>query len=105
MAQSQQACNTHSRKRRVSYGTPIWVKPKSEVSSSFTLMFLTTVLEKAIKDKFSYDDKCVWCKAKLLSVTLPCTCEGEPDWDYMESYMSQVMQDADAALDNLVSAN
>lgn len=81
------------------------VKPKSEIDSSFTLMFLATVLEKAIKDKFSYDDKCVWCKAKLLSVTLPCTCEGEPDWDYMESYMSQVMQDADAALDNLASAN
>lgn len=68
------------------------VKPKVEIDSAFTLMFLATVLEKAIKDKFSYDDKCVWDKAKLLSVTLPCTREGEPDWAYMDKYMRTVVE-------------
>lgn len=68
------------------------VKPKSEIDSSFTLMFLATVLEKAIKDKFSYDDKCVWDKAKLLTVTLPCTSDDEPDWAYMDEYMRTVME-------------
>lgn len=68
------------------------VKPKAEIDSAFTLMFLATVLEKAIKDKFSYDDKCVWDKAKLLTVTLPCTREGEPDWAYMDEYMQTVME-------------
>lgn len=68
------------------------VKPKAEIDSAFTLMFLATVLEKAIKDKFSYDDKCVWDKAKLLTVTLPCTREGEPDWAYMDEYMRTVME-------------
>lgn len=68
------------------------VKPKVEIDSAFTLMFLATVLEKAIKDKFSYDDKCVWDKAKLLSVTLPCTCDGEPDWAYMDEYMRAVTE-------------
>lgn len=58
----------------------------------FTLMFLATVLEKAIKDKFSYDDKCVWDKAKLLTVTLPCTSDDEPDWAYMDEYMRTVME-------------
>ena len=81
------------------------VKPKSEIDSSFTLMFLATVLEKAIKDKFSYDDKCVWDKAKLLSVTLPCTCEGEPDWAYMDEYMSAVLSKAEESLMHLRQAD
>lgn len=68
------------------------VKPKAKIDSAFTLMFLATVLEKAIKDKFSYDDKCVWDKAKLLTVTLPCTREGEPDWAYMDEYMRTVIE-------------
>ena len=68
------------------------VKPKAEIDSAFTLMFLATVLEKAIKDKFSYDDKCVWDKAKLLTVTLPCTSDDEPDWAYMDEYMRTVME-------------
>ena len=68
------------------------VKPKAEIDSAFTLMFLATVLEKAIKDKFSYDDKCVWDKAKLLTVTLPCTSDNEPDLAYMDEYMRTVME-------------
>lgn len=68
------------------------VKPKAEIDSAFTLMFLATVLEKAIKDKFSYDDKCVWDKVKLLTVSLPCTSDNESDWAYMDEYMRTVME-------------
>lgn len=42
------------------------VKPKAKIDSAFTLMFLATVLEKAIKDKFSYDDKCVWGQSEAV---------------------------------------
>ena len=77
------------------------VKPKAEIDSAFTLMFLATVLENAIKDKFSYDDKCVWDEAKLLSVRLPCTGDGEPDWAYMDAYMSEVMRDCEMNLAEL----
>ena len=80
------------------------VKPKAEVDSAFMLMFLATVLEKAIKDKFSYDDKCVWDKAKLLTVTLPCTSDDEPDWAYMDEYMSAVMRESEASLESLRQA-
>lgn len=79
------------------------VKPKAKIDSAFTLMFLATVLEKAIKDKFSYDDKCVWDKAKLLTVTLPCTREGEPDWVYMDEYMRTVMEGAASDLSAMQS--
>ncbi len=74
------------------------IKPKSDIDSVFTLMFLATVLEKAIKDKFSYDDKCVWDRVKMLPVKLPCTCEGIPDWAYMDEYMRTVMKSAQSNL-------
>ncbi len=77
------------------------VKPKAEVDSAATLLFLAAVLEKAIKDKFSYDNKCVWDKAKLLSVTLPCTDKGEPDWAYMDAYMSGMMRECERNLAKL----
>lgn len=79
------------------------VKPKAKIDSAFTLMFLATVLEKAIKDKFSYDDKCVWDKAKLLTVTLPCTSDNEPDWAYMDEYMRTIMKSAASDLSAIQS--
>ena len=77
------------------------VKPKMSIESAFTLMFLSTVIEKSIKDKFSYDDKCVWDKAKLLSVSLPVTQDGNPDWVYMDEYMLQMMQVSGSTLSGL----
>ena len=79
------------------------VKPKAKIDSAFTLMFLATVLEKAIKDKFSYDDKCVWDKAKLLTVTLPCTSDNEPDWAYMDEHMRTIMESAASDLSAMQS--
>lgn len=70
------------------------IKPKANIDSALTLMFLATVIEKSIKDKFSYDDKCVWDKAKLLPVSLPVDIDGAPDWAYMEEYMGSMMENA-----------
>lgn len=81
------------------------VKPKADITSPLVLLFLATVLEKAIKDKFSYDDKCIWDKAKLLPVMLPCTVNGEPDWAYMDSYMSEVMRGTESDLEALQQAD
>lgn len=74
------------------------VKPKENIESAFTLMFLSTVIEKSIKDKFSYDDKCVWDKAKTLPVFLPATQDGNPDWAYMDEYMRSVMENTETDL-------
>ena len=79
------------------------IKPKVDITSPMTLHFLATVIEKAIKDKFSYDDKCVWDKAKLLNVKLPVDTSGEPDWAYMDAYMSHVMDSADRVFSELCS--
>lgn len=81
------------------------VKPKVHIDSPYTLIFLATILQKAIKDKFSYDDKCVWDKAKALSVSLPVDASGKPDWAYMDAYMTEAMQKAEETLDALTRAD
>ncbi len=77
------------------------VKPKENIQSGLTLMFLATVMEKSIKDKFSYDNKCVWDKAKQLTISLPTDASGAPDWAYMERYMTAMLQESESRLTNL----
>ena len=79
------------------------IKPKGEIKSELVLFFLATALEKAIKDKFSYDDKCIWQKVKKLSIPLPITCHNLPDYVYMEKYMTYVLSNAENLLSNLTA--
>ncbi|MGE9874752.1 helix-turn-helix domain-containing protein [Hornefia butyriciproducens] len=65
------------------------IKLKHEIKSEYTLMFLAVVIERAIKERFSYDDKCVWDKASLLKVKLPVDSHGCPDWAYMQGIMQK----------------
>ena len=68
-------------------------------------MFLATVMEKSIKDKFSYDNKCVWDKARLLPISLPVDVTGEPDWAYMHEYMSEIVKESEVNLASLLKAD
>ena len=77
------------------------IKPKDPVTSKYALLFMATVIERAIKHKFSYDDKCVWDKASQLMVALPITTEGKPDYVFMSSYMLKIINESDSNLNNL----
>ena len=66
------------------------IKPKAKISSESVLFFLATCLQKAIKDKFGYDDKCIWEKVRQLTVSLPATSDEEPDFAYMETYIAKI---------------
>ena len=77
------------------------IKSCHEVSSKNTLMFLPTVIERAIKEHFSYDNKCVWDKASQLSVYLPVDDSGTPDWAYMDSCMSTALRECESALTSI----
>lgn len=79
------------------------IKSKQEIKSPEALLFISTVLEKTIKDKFSYDDKCVWDKASLLSIKLPVDNNGNPDYTYMESYMKSMMDSAKSEIEKFES--
>lgn len=66
------------------------IKLKERKSSKAVLCFLSTVIERCVKQKFGYDNKCTWDKLKQEKILLPATPAGEPDWKYMEMYMRGV---------------
>lgn len=77
------------------------IKLKHEINSEYTLMFLAVAIEKSIKGRFSYDDKCVWAKASKICVELPVDSSGNPDWEYMDSYMKRIMVESEIHLESL----
>lgn len=77
------------------------IKPLSDISE-FALLFLSRVLQTAIKKKYSYDDKAIWDKVKRDKIKLPITLEGQPDWVYMDSFMKAINVQAQSALKNLI---
>ena len=57
-----------------------------------TLIFFSTAIEKAIKKKYSYDNKAYWNHVKNDSINLPITSEGDVDYAYMETYIRAIMK-------------
>lgn len=65
------------------------VKPKVNISN-YALLFLSKVLQKTIKEKYSYDNKAIWEKVKKDSILLPQNKAGKPNWEFMDSYMKNL---------------
>ena len=78
------------------------IKAYDDITSADVLHFLATVIQKDIKQHFSYDDKCTWDKAKEMIIHLPAKPNGNPDWEYMESYMKNIIEDTQSKLDKLI---
>ena len=64
------------------------IRPLFEVTPS-SLIFMAKVIERSIKSRFSYDDKCIWPKVAEISILLPAV-NGSPDTSYMDSFMKNV---------------
>ncbi len=77
------------------------IKAYDNITSADVLQFLATVIQKDIKQHFSYDDKCTWDKAKEMIIHLPANPNGKPDWEYMENYMKKILEDTEAKLKTL----
>ena len=77
------------------------IKCVYEIKSEYILHFLACVIEKCIKQYFGWNDKCTWEKVKEKKIKLPTTSEGNPDWDYMDSYMKQIMEESEKRIDFL----
>lgn len=83
--------------------TPFYLKDGHGATTIFTndhltessTFFIITVLNKAMFDKFDYDTKATKEKLENLIIKLPITSTGEPDWQYMESYMKAVMDESE----------
>ena len=77
------------------------IKPLKKDVTENHLSFLATVIEKYVKQKYSYANKCVWKKLALDKIPLPVDKTGQPDWNYMEAFMKQINQQAQAKLEQL----
>ena len=69
--------------------------------SSNVKRFISAVYDLYFTSHYSYAEKCSADKAMSEWIKLPATPTGEPDWDYMDKYMSEVMKTTEASLSAL----
>lgn len=79
------------------------IKTKENIKSENVLLFLSTAIYKTIKNKYSYDDKCIWAKVKKESIILPVNCVGQPDLKYMENYISALKKSVNRKIELLTN--
>ena len=80
------------------------IKLVNYTANEYTLLFLSCVLQKTIKQKFGYNNKCGWEKLRKLTIKLPVDENHQPDFSYMESYMKNREIAVSASLTKLQSA-
>lgn len=71
--------------------------------SNAVLFFLSTIIERCIKQKFGYDNKCTWDKVRAEYIMLP-TKNDTPDWQYMEEYMCNIERRVQCSISALYDA-
>ena len=67
--------------------------------------FFVCAVIRQYANRFSYKDKMNRDRLLQLEVYLPATSDGQPDWNYMESYMKAVMEESEKSLENLKKAD
>lgn len=75
--------------------------------SDYALRFITSVITHSVlhgKYEAFTEELNKHIKTDFV-VSLPATSDGQPDWDYMESYMKAVMEESEKSLENLKKAN
>ena len=60
---------------------------KYDISNVY--LFLASVLTETFHYKFGWDNKAVWSRASNLTIKLPVAKDGQPDWQYMDSYIAE----------------
>ena len=73
---------------------------RDEKASSLAVqLFLISALQASLSPLFSWGDSISMRRAKGLSMTLPVTPTGEPDWAYMESMMREHIEQREKTVD------
>ena len=68
------------------------------------IRYVITVLQSAVEGKFGYSDCFIGSSMDDLKIKLPSTTNGDPDWDYMESYIKSIEASVSNSLTRLQSA-
>ncbi len=81
------------------------IKSIQPINSAMVLFFISTVLQRCIKEKFGYDNKCTWKRVKKEYIKLPTNSVGNPDFVYMEDYMKDVFEKTKKRLNKQLEIN
>lgn len=73
----------------------------SDKISNLSKMFISTSINVRTRYIYNYKEQFRQRDANSLTVTLPVTESGDPDWEYMDSYMSKIMNESQVRVDNL----
>lgn len=80
------------------------LKPLDYELNVYSAGYIVSIIRKAISN-FAYSDQLSSTVLAELEFALPATSDGQPDWDYMESYMKAVMEESEKSLENLRKAD
>ena len=68
-------------------------------------LFIASIIVHTNNGKYSFKDSWTGSKVPDTIIKLPATSDGQPDWDYMESYMKAVMEESEKRWKNLKRAD
>ena len=69
------------------------------------LFFISMFKAEALRKGFNFGNKFRRDIAIKMKIKLPITLKGEPDWQYMENYIKQVVEKSEKSLENLKRAD
>lgn len=68
-----------------------------------TVLFLCAVMQLQIAERYNYQDCLIGERCDDEVVSLPATPDGQPDWVYMDAYMSEVLKKEEVFAEHLAS--
>ena len=76
--------------------------PKFDMTKEIALFIAPLI--KSVSARYNYVDK--WKQEEMIAgaIKLPVDLSGEPDWAYMDEYMSAVMRESEGSLESLREA-
>ena len=69
--------------------------------SKYSKLFITTIINSTLKEKYSFSHQFRQKDLDTLTINLPSTQDNFPDWQYMEDYMKNVMEQAKKKLSDI----
>ena len=69
--------------------------------SFYTSLFICAVLNNEISQKYDYNNCLIGKKLSEEIILLPITTKGSPDWQFMEDYMKNIMEQAEKKFNNI----
>ena len=66
-------------------------------------LFLCSVMQAVVASRYNYQDCLIGEKCDNEVVMLPATPDGQPDWAYMDAYMSEVLKKEEVFAEHLAS--